>query len=598
MTFRPLGGAPPRWIAALLLVLAWAGAAVVLSAGPASAHAELVGASPASGAALDRAPTQLRLDFSEGVTQIPSALRLLGSDGAPAALGASKVVGHTLTVELPGPLADGGYVFVYRVISADSHPVGGAVTFTVGADATAADAAAVAAAVGPAGDSLVSALGGANRWASYLGVVLLLGVPAFVGLCRPAAVADPVLRALTVAGAALVALTALGSLPLQAARSAGTGLSGAFSDGVMDATLHTAYGECALARVLLVAVGLGALWAAVRLNSVRALGLAGAAAAAMLFTFSRSGHPAVGAHPALTMVLDAAHLAAVAVWLGGLVVLALRVLPAPAADCPDTLARWSPVAMSAVAVLVVTGSAQAWRELRSVDAVIESSYGRLVLLKVVGLVLRLALGEMGRRQVRQLSAPAPLMSASLGAALAERPADSTAALRRSVGLELGLAGAVLAATAALVVTTPGVHAGHSSGHAGHAGHSAAAEVTPAQVPAPTAKRSAPAVTGSVELPNDVRVEVTADPASAGAAILTIRTLNLSGDPLDAPEVTVTAALAEAGIAPITLTAIRSEPGRYTVDGTSLILPGTWKITVTVRTTEIDAGVGSVEMALT
>ena len=71
----------------------------------------------------------------------------------------------------------------------------------------------------------------------------------------------------------------------------------------------------------------------------------------------------------------------------------------------------------------------------------------------------------------------------------------------------------------------------------------------------------------------------------------------SGELVDPPEVSVTAALAEAGIAPITLEAVRTEAGRYTVDAASRLLAGTWKITVTVRTTETDAGVGSVEIPL-
>ncbi len=593
-------GRAARLVALLLLLLAGVAAVVLATAGPAAAHAELVTASPASGAALDTAPTELTLTFSESITQVPSALRLLDSGGTQAVLGSASAEGNTLTVPVPGPLADGGYVFVYRVISADSHPVAGALTFTLGADATAADAATVAAAVGPDSGALVSALGGVTRWTSYVGIVLLIGVPAFVVLCCRSASADPVLRVLTLAGGGLVAATALVSLPLQAARGAGTGLSGAFSDGAMDAVLGTPYGEAALARLGFVALVLASLWVAVRFGAWRSVALAGAAGFGVLLTFSRSGHPAVGEYPALTVVLDSAHLAAVAVWLGGLVVLAVRVLPAPAADCRDTLTRWSPIAMSAVAVLVVTGSAQAWRELRTATALLDTSYGRWILVKVVGLAALLALGEFGRRRVRRLAAcaPAERVSVSLGAALAERPPDGMAQLRRSVGLELALAGAVLAATAALVVTTPGVHAGHSTaqGHSAPGGHDehGTSGLSAAQDSAETVG----AATGTVDLPNDVRVEVSADPATAGAATLIIRALSFSGEPIDPPEITVTAALPEAGIEPITLTPVRSEPGRYTVDGTPLLLAGSWKITVTVRTTELDAGVGSVQIALT
>jgi copper transport protein len=109
------------------------------------------------------------------------------------------------------------------------------------------------------------------------------------------------------------------------------------------------------------------------------------------------------------------------------------------------------------------------------------------------------------------------------------------------------------------------------------------------------------VTASVELPNDVRVEILADPARAGSAVLTLTIRSLSGDSagelIDPPEVGITAALAEAGISPITLTPVRAEAGRFTVDAAPMLLAGLWKITVTVRTTETDAGVGSVEILL-
>jgi copper transport protein len=105
------------------------------------------------------------------------------------------------------------------------------------------------------------------------------------------------------------------------------------------------------------------------------------------------------------------------------------------------------------------------------------------------------------------------------------------------------------------------------------------------------------VSASVDLPNQVRVEVVADPARAGAAVLTLTVRSPSGDLVDPPEVNVTAALPAAGISPITLTPVRVAPGRFTVDAAPMLLDGTWSLTVTIRTTEVDAGVGSVEIPL-
>lgn len=586
-----------RLTALLLFLLGWLLAGVV-AAGPASAHAELISADPASGTVLDSAPSELTLTFSESVTQVPSAMKLLGADGTAVPLDRTVVEGNTLRVPLPDSLPDAGYVFVYRVISADSHPVAGALTFTVGTSATAASSADIAAAVGGGSDPVVSAVAGVNRWAGYVGVILLIGVPAFVVLCRRDSAGDPVLRRLTTAGGALVTLTALASLPLQAARSSGRGLGGGV--GEIDTVLDSTYGEAVLARLVLVAVLLPALWVATR--AAPALLLAVPAGVGVLVTFARSGHPAVGEYPWLTTAVDVAHFGAVAVWIGGLVVLGSRLLPDPPADCAATLARWSPVAMAAVGTVAVTGSIQAWRELRSFDAYFDTTYGRWILVKIAGLVLLLALAEFGRCRVQAMNAERPRVGASLGAALADhhRPVDDVGQLRRSVSLELALAAAVLAASSALVVTTPGTGQAGEEGHAAgqHADHQGAGDHEAVQAVAgvevlPTAE----SVTASVELPNEVRVEVAADPARAGSAVLTLAIRSLEGEVVDPPEVTLTASLAEAGVAPITLTAVRAEAGRFTVDAASLLLAGLWRITVTVRTTETDAGVGSVEIPL-
>lgn len=614
MTRRPdgVGGRRVSRLAALwLLSLGWLLAGLLVGASPASAHAQLISSSPTSGAALDTAPNELTLQFSESVTQVPEAMKLLASDGTAGQLGPVTVTGHTLHVAIPGPLPDAGYVFVYRVISADSHPVAGAITFTVGETATAASASTITDAVGGSGSHLVSVLSGLNRAVGFGGVILLVGVPVFVVVCRrevAVLAGDAVVRGLTLAGGGMVALTALAGLPLQGARSVGGGVGDGFRE--LDTVLDTAYGKAALARIAFAALLLVALAVAARLRT--ALEVAGIAAVAVLATFARSGHPAVAEHSVLTMADDVAHFGAVAVWIGGLVVLGICVLPLHrSGSAPEetraVLARWSPLAMSAVVVLVLTGSIQAWRELRSVESFYDSAYGRWVLVKIAGLVLMLALGEFGRRRVRAMVSepPGPMVSASLGAALAEPVAgpDDGDLLRRSVALELALAAGVLAATSMLVVQTPGAHA--IDQHMGNmAGESMAdmpgmdmAGTADLDGPGPGPTSTAEPVTASVELPNNVRVEVVADPARAGSALLTLDLRSLSGDVIDPPEVSVTAEQPDAGISPITLTPLRAEAGRFTVDAAQLLVAGTWTLTLTVRTTDVDAGVGTVEIPL-
>ncbi len=566
--------APSRSLGGLLLLLAWVAAVLLGTASPAAAHAQLLSSDPAANAHLDTAPSQVVLRFSEGVTLIDNGFRLLGQDAQERPLGAGSVTEAEVTVPVSPGLADGAYVLVYRVVSADSHPVAGTIPFTVGT-VTANPTAAPSLDLGTGVDGAVRLLWGIDRWVAWAGLVLLVGVPAFVAFCWPAGARDPLVRGATVAGSALVVLTALASLPLQAAYATGASLGTALSDGSIPDLLSRTAGKAVVWRVAF-AIGLMALWAITARSRKRSdLLTALVAVGALLLTFSWAGHPAVGAYPALTIADDVLHLAAVAVWLGGLLVLAARLLPRPGPDLPEVLGRWSRVAMSAVLVLVVTGSVQAWRELQSVSAFVDTTYGRWVLAKVAGLIVLLFLGNLGRRRVRRWVAQRQQSSGHLRT------------LRGSVLAELGIAAAVLAATSVLVVTTPGHR--QSTAHAQDHGRVAGMPGMPDHGHGPS--------TVSVDLPNRVRAEIDVAPATVGTPVVTITVRTLDGGTVDPPEVTASAALPASGIEGIPLQLRRTEAGRYLCDTVRFPFPGEWRITVTVRTTDVDSGVGTVSVHL-
>lgn len=222
-----------------------------------------------------------------------------------------------------------------------------------------------------------------------------------------------------------------------------------------------------LLRIAFAGVLIAVLFDLVRRPNAWLVAGAGAAAAGVLFTYARGGHPAAGSNPSLSMSLDAIHLAAVALWVGGLLVLAVRLLPAPPPDCAAVLQRWSTVATASVAVLIVTGTIGAARELRSFSALLDTEYGRWILAKSLVLGAMLALANLGRSRVRRYVAAAPLRvpaGASLGAALAKpRSHAEVSRLRRSVAGELALAAVVLVLTAFLTATSP-PHSGHGGDH--------------------------------------------------------------------------------------------------------------------------------------
>lgn len=135
-------GLRPRRSAVLrLLVVALALAGTLLGglggAAPASAHAALTGSTPAQGSVADRAPEQVTLTFSEGVAMGDDSIRVLDPQGKRVDekklrnLSSDRVVKYG--AGLPSGLRDGTYTVAWQAVSADSHPVSGAFTFSVGA---------------------------------------------------------------------------------------------------------------------------------------------------------------------------------------------------------------------------------------------------------------------------------------------------------------------------------------------------------------------------------------------------------------------------------------------------------------------------------
>ncbi len=116
----------PRAAALIALLLAL----LVLPAGPAAAHDELLSTEPAADAVLDAPPAALALEFSADVLEISPTIVLTGPTGEvsldPPAVAATRV-----SVPVPADLAAGAYTVIWRVVSADGHPIQGSYGFTV-----------------------------------------------------------------------------------------------------------------------------------------------------------------------------------------------------------------------------------------------------------------------------------------------------------------------------------------------------------------------------------------------------------------------------------------------------------------------------------
>jgi methionine-rich copper-binding protein CopC len=112
-------------LAAQLLILA----ALIGLAPGASAHTALRSSQPANGARLTEPPQQIELTFTEKILKGAAQILLSGPGGeVPTTVG---VAGPVVSTRLPSGLSGGRYTVLWRVTSADGHPIAGQLSFVI-----------------------------------------------------------------------------------------------------------------------------------------------------------------------------------------------------------------------------------------------------------------------------------------------------------------------------------------------------------------------------------------------------------------------------------------------------------------------------------
>ncbi|MEU0793611.1 copper resistance protein CopC [Amycolatopsis sp. NPDC005961] len=440
-----------RALALLALVAGW----LVFSAGPASAHVEVISSTPGDGARLSAAPSQVSVTLSENIGVQPGSIKVVDLEGHQVDSGpvfqpgdVAEQVGVRLRPDLP----DGSYLVEYAFVSADSHPVRGTFAFVVGTGPLVTSAGAVSAATGT--DPVVDATATVARWLAYLGVVLFGGL-AFVVLCRPAARIDPRARRLLTAGAGLVAVTAIAAFVLQGPYAAGRNLEAVFDTGLLADTLRVAYGKLLLLRLVAVAAFAVLVPRLLRPDlsdrlRARHENLAIVTGFVLLLTFSATGHPVTDPVMFFSVGADLVHFGAIAVWVGGLFQLALCLhRPTPDEDLAPVATRFSRLAASAVTAIAISGAVLTIRIMPSLTTLWTTKFGFLLLLKVAGFALLLAVASRSRQVVkRSLTTSASTSAGTVVTADLRK-------LRQAVAVEVLLSVVVLALAALLTVTPPG-----------------------------------------------------------------------------------------------------------------------------------------------
>ena len=555
---RPGGPGAGQRAGGWLLLLAVLCALLVGPAGSAAAHATLVRTDPAQGEVLETAPERITFSFNESVIGVPTGIKVFDATGEEVASSAS-VSASQLFVDLDEEVGDGTLVVVWRLVSQDGHPIGGSLSFAVGAPSDVVDVPSTGADAGTDAPVLL----GVVRAVGYTGLLVAAGIAAFTVLFLPrdrsADRARTRLRPVARVAAGVAGLGWGPAVPMVALYQLGLPAS-AITEGSTWSALAPA--EYAVPAVVVAgtALAVGALPAsAVPSRTRAALVLAGSALAVAAPAFT--GHTRAATPEALVVGVDVLHLAAGTVWLGGLVAITLVLGDLARGDAGAVvLGRFSTCAAGLLAVLVVAGTFLAWRIAGSWAALLDSGYGALLLVKVLAALVAVAIAAWNRYVLmpRLRTAHAPRRR--------NRGFPATPLVRTALA-EAGVLVVVLVVTGFLVDRSP--ETGTAVTSAQEAGTSAGEQVQLGHISA----------------------RIALDPPAVGPATLTITMTYAAGEPAEgyeAPRLSLTSGEVDLGEAEVASLG----PGVYAGD---VVLPtgGEWTVQVSMRTTEFDNPVRTV-----
>jgi copper transport protein len=510
-----------RLIAGLATLLA-----VLCVATGVSAHASLVSTEPADGSVLAWAPKTVQLRFNENVT--PAVISLIDAAGRVRSDAPVRVANDTVVIALPEDLPQGTQVVSYRVISEDGHPVAGSIVFSIGA------------ATGNAGAQTNADSVAGLIWLARIGVYLGLftgvgGVffSAWIGRARAASNA-------IAAALAIGLVSAAASLGLQGLDVLNLTLGALVTPVPWRAALATSLGPSLLIAMAAMATGVVAQW---RIPSGVGRALAALALAGVGLSLAASGHAATASPQALTRPAVFLHGVGVAFWIGALtplVAMARRPIPA----LLPVLNRFSRVAVPVVAVLVLTGLTLAIIQLESFRALIETSYGLILSVKIALVLALLGLAALNRFHLTPGLALAPVR---------------TGPLVRSMVAECAVVLAILAVVAGWRFTPP-----------------------------PRALAAAGRTPLAVHIHGDkATFQVLISPGRIGTDNFVLQLMSGDGSPLRAKETILILGLPERGIEPLERQATLGPDGNWHLRDVPLPYPGRWHMRIDALVTDFE-----------
>lgn len=497
----------------VLALLSWAPRA--------GAHASLVSSTPPAGAVLPQTPAVVRLTFNEPVS--PLVMKIVRPDGSVQDV--ARVHAQATDVEVPLPRLEqrGTYGLSWRVVSADGHPVGGTLPFSVG-DKGAGQAPAAEADWGRNVLIWLARLGG------YAGLFFGVGLAA----CHAWAARSGDRRRLALGLLALGGGATVLNVGLLGVDALDRPVTGLFSPDAWRMAGSTSFGHSAalalIALVCAVAVWRVAAPVARRALAVVAVMLLGASLAAS--GHASSAPPVWLARPAVWL-----HGVAVAVWIGSLIPLA-RSLESGAEQ--NLLRRFSRLIPVVLLVLFISGGTLVYLQFDALSSLWLTAYGRVLALKLALVAVLVGLGAYNRYR--------------LTGAVLRAESSARHAMRRMIRVECVVALAILEVVAFWRFTPP---------------------------PRALASMAEAPATFYAHVHTDAAMAELFFTPPAGGRPGTLR-LQLSGAdrvPLAAQEVDVAFANAQAGVEPIAFPASRTGEGAWQVNGIALPSVPSWDVRI-------------------
>jgi copper transport protein len=508
----------------LIAAVGVAAAFLLLSTLPTLAHASLVAAEPANRSVVATAPKVFRLAFNEPVT--PLVLKLVASHIPTVFLGRYKIDRSSLVVEAPADMPAGTYVFSWRVISADGHPIAGAIVFSIGTPSPG---------LPPDAEEGYDPHARAALWivklAIYLGLFIGVGGAFALRWLAPAGAGD----GLSLQVVWLALLVGLVAIPLSVGLQGLDALGAHLTQLAWPIVWETGFNTSWATTVIIAGIGLlaGLCTIAIRPQPL-ALGFGLAALVGIGWALRASGHASAASPQSLTGPAVALHSVGVALWVGSLLPLAAA-MKRGGNQALSALRRFSRAMPIVLAAILLSGGFLAVVQVEHIDALWSTDYGRVLVAKLAVVAALLTIAAWNRfaltHQINQGDAEARL------------------GLVRAIAAELTLILAVFALVATWRFTPPPRAL-------------AAAAAQPAVLSFHTASAFANAAF---------------TPARAGRVKVSMLIMTGNHQPLDAKAVTLTISNPAAGVEPFARSAHNPGDGSWRIDALTVPLPGLWSV---------------------